>query len=149
MTAADTAFLDGLRAERTLDAYDNALDAEDWTAVRVCFDDNVTYDLSRLSGADSELIAADELVARWRAHRRAGVRYHHMRSNHQTTVDGDVATVVSKRYSILAVSHESGDGLLEAWTTYQHRLARSAGGWVITEIHGTLAHRRGDRSLAR
>jgi hypothetical protein len=140
--ASDSLLLDCIRAERVLDAYDNALDREEWDAVRRCLASDVRYDLSAVDGSAAELLEADTLLARLRVQRREGRRYQHMRMNHETLIEGGTAIVRSKRYSIRVDDSSTGSALLESWTTYEHHLERSDGEWAITEIRGTLAHRR-------
>jgi SnoaL-like domain len=43
-----------------------AIDRLDWAEVRRCFADQVRIDYTELSGGESETLAADELIARWR-----------------------------------------------------------------------------------
>jgi len=134
--------LDCLRAERVVDLYDNALDREEWELVRSCLAAEVRYDLSAVDGSTAELIDADSLLARLRAQRHAGRRYQHMRTNHETVIEGHAAVVRSKRYSIRVDDSDAGATLLESWTNYEHHLQFGYGEWAITEIRGTLAHRR-------
>ncbi len=139
---SDRTLLDCIRAERVLDLYDNALDREEWHLVRRCLAAEVSYDLSAVDGSAAEVFTADALIAKLRAQRHAGRRYQHMRTNHETSIEGSVATVRSKRYSVRVDDSELGSAVLESFTTYEHQLELSDGEWTIKGIRGTRAHRR-------
>lgn len=96
----------------------HAVDALDWATVRACFADTVRTDYTELMGGEPEVIAADDLVARWQ-----GVFPGFEATQHQTgpcvvTDDGWLETHVQ------AVHHIAGAEGGPVWRVYGHYVAQ-------------------------
>jgi SnoaL-like domain len=59
--------MDGRNAADTFTSMLHAIDAKDWNGVRLAFADRVDVDYSSLFGEPAATVAADDLVAGWRA----------------------------------------------------------------------------------
>lgn len=70
-----------------------------------------------------------------------------MRSNHEITLDGDSATVVSKGYAFNLLDQPLGDPVWEVWGWYTHTLARTGDGWRCTGMSFVVTHARGNDAV--
>ena len=138
-------FLDEWEIKRVIDAFDNALDAEDWVRCRATLADTVTYDVSDIHAQQpGDELDADAMLAQWRTRRTPGKQYFHMRTNHEVAVRGQEAIVHSKRYSIVTQHRRTGSDVLESWVEYRHGMTLGPRGWVISSIRARFVYGRGN-----
>lgn len=110
-----------------------ATDLKDWAAARALFvDGHVTVDMSSLAGGDPVDLAADDLLAGFKAGLHAGKASHHLATNYRVTIDGDAAELWAHGYAWNRVSaFPPGEDLWETWGTYRLGFRRTAAGWRI------------------
>jgi hypothetical protein len=135
--------LDEREVIRIADEIDRAVDAQLWPLARSYFADRVAVDFSTLSGQPPATIRADDLIAGWAGNLKGSKTSLHMRTNHQVSIDGDRATVLSNGYAWNRMEG-SGDPLWEVWGTYEHRLARSGETWKVDGFTFRMTHERGN-----
>lgn len=128
---------------RIADGIDRATDARDWTTARAFFADRLRADFTSLSGQPAAEMASDDLIAGWAANLRGAKTSFHLRGNHQVTIDGDKAKMVSAGYAWNRMEG-NGDPLWEVWGTYGHSFVRTEGGWRVDGMSLTVAHQRGN-----
>ncbi|WP_066477070.1 MULTISPECIES: nuclear transport factor 2 family protein [unclassified Sphingomonas] len=129
---------------RIADAIDRAVDARAWERARSLFAATVHVDFESLSGQPPATIPADALIAAWSSNLRGAKTSFHMRTNHQVTIEGDRATMVSAGYAWNRMEG-NGDPLWEVWGDYTHRFARDAdGGWRVDGMILRVTHQRGN-----
>lgn len=143
-TAALQRLLDEHEIRRVVDAIDTTVDAKAWDACRTYFAETVEVDFTSLVGGAPATIPADALVGAWRRNLHAEKKSFHMRSNHQVTVDGDRARVVSMGYAFNQLPSRVGSNLWEVWGEYRHALVRTAEGWKVSAMALTVLHTDGN-----
>src|SRR5688572_16924485 len=125
---------DRLLLEQTLirlaDGLDNAVDDKDWARARSFFADHLTADFSSLTGQPAATIPADALIEGWTTNLAPSKTSLHLRTNHQVTVQGDTATMVSHGYAWNRLEG-NGDPLWETWGVYEHGFRKIDGAWKI------------------
>jgi hypothetical protein len=146
-TWSPTMNLDRLLLEQTLirlaDGLDNAVDDKDWARARSFFADQVTADFSSLTGQPAATIPADALVEGWKTNLAPSKTSLHLRTNHQVTVEGDAATMISHGYAWNRLEG-NGDPLWETWGVYEHGFRRIDGAWKIVAFTYRQRHERGN-----
>ncbi len=125
------------------DGIDRAVDAQDWQAARAYFADQVRIDFSSLSGQPPSTIPSDDLIAGWAGNLKGSKTSLHLRTNHEVSVNGDAATVVSHGYAWNRMEG-NGDPLWEVWGTYEHTLVRTDAGWKVNGFTFRMTHERGN-----
>lgn len=128
---------------RIVDAIDRAVDAQDWATARSMFADTVTVDFESLSGQPSATIPSDDLIAAWSGNLAGPKTSFHMRTNHQVTMDGRRATVLSAGQAWNRMEG-NGDPLWEVWGDYRHTLIETSDGWRVDGMALTVTHQRGN-----
>ena len=137
------ALLDERALIRIVDGIDNAVDAKDWGRARSYFAERIGVDFTSLVGGEPATITAQQLIEGWASNLKPSKTSLHLRTNHAVTLDGDRATVTSHGYAWNRMEG-NGDPLWEVWGTYEHRLARTADGWVVTAMTFRKTHERGN-----
>ena len=144
---ADPAALTRLLDERAIiqaaDSIDRAVDAKDWPAARTHLADSVAVDFTSLIGGAPAVIQADALIQGWAANLGPRKTSLHLRTNHQATITGDAAVLISHGYAWNRMEG-NGDPLWEVWGVYEHRLQRSAAEWKVTGFTFRMTHERGN-----
>ena len=135
---------DRARIVEAVDGIDVAVDAKDWARARAYFTDTIDADFTSLAGGTPARIPADQLIAGWRRNLHADKASHHMRTNHQVTVRGDTAEVLSKGYAFNKLASRLGGDLWEVWGDYRHMLVRTPDGWRVSGMRFTVTHARGN-----
>lgn len=128
---------------RIADAIDRAVDARDWALARSFFADRVRVDFEDLSGQPAIKIAGDDLIAAWSANLARGKTSFHQRSNHQVTLHGERAAMVSAGYAWNRMEG-NGDPLWEVWGSYTHGFVRTPDGWRCDAMTLHVTHQRGN-----
>lgn len=143
LPAALQAIVDERAVIAIADGVDNAVDARDWTRARSYFADKVLADFSTLTGQPPATISAEDLIGGWSGNLKGSKTSLHLRTNHQVTIAGDRATVVSHGYAWNRMPGQ-GDPLWEVWGTYEHRLTRTTDSWKIDGFTFRMTHERGN-----
>lgn len=128
---------------RLTDALDRAVDDKDWEAARALFADEVAADFSSLSGQPAARISADAIISAWKANLTAAKTSQHHRSNHQVTMHGERATVLSVAHAWNRMEG-NGDPLWEVWGVYEHSFHTDHGRWLIDGMTLRVTHQRGN-----
>jgi ketosteroid isomerase-like protein len=120
---------DILEIRAVLDRYAAGIDRRDWELFATCFTEDVHVDYGR-NGVYS---SRDPFVEAFDAMHRppVGATLHRI-TNHDVTVDGDVAQAISYFDAVLKVEYK-GFQLLHAIGTYTDELRRMPDGWRISE----------------
>ena len=123
-----------------------ALDEQDWPAVRACLADELETDYSSFRGTPPARPSAAAFIALRQAG-LAGLRTQHLSLNHLVTVTGDRATCrtdfVIHRWPL----HAEDRRFLHSYGYYRYTLVRSAPGWRICGITQVALRSEGDRTL--
>jgi hypothetical protein len=139
--------LDEMEITRVVNAVDFDVDRKDWAAVQRHFAEEIAVDFTSLVGGQPGRMRSADLVAAWRAALYADKLSHHMRTNHQVRIDGDMAEVLSQGYAWNRLRVGQGDDLWETWGTYRHTLVRTAAGWKVTGMAYFAHHSRGNEKV--
>jgi hypothetical protein len=129
-----------------VDGIDSAVDAKDWDTCAAYFADELDIDFTSLVGGSPMRLKSADLVGAWRTNLYAEKKSHHMRSNHQVTIDGDAAEVLSKGYAFNRLERTTGSDLWEVWGDYRHMLTRTPQGWKVTGLTLRVTHARGNEA---
>ncbi|HVN87631.1 MAG TPA: nuclear transport factor 2 family protein [Candidatus Binatia bacterium] len=125
----------------------NAFDAQDWTRLRSYLADAIWTDYSAFRNEPPGHTSADAYVTA-RAIGLQGLRTLHISTNHQVTVDGDTATCVSAyRIYRLDPKRPPAENRLDSAGRYEHGLARTKRGWLITRIRQTVLFTSGNADI--
>jgi ketosteroid isomerase-like protein len=130
---------DILEIRAVLDRYAAGIDRRDWDLFASCFTEDVHVDYGR-NGVYS---SRDPFVEAFEAMHRppVGATLHRI-TNHDITVDGDIAHAISYFDAVLKVEHK-GFQLLHAIGTYTDDLRRTPNGWRISRrVTESVMHRR-------
>lgn len=141
------ALADELAVRGVCDAIDDAVDAKDWERCRALFLEEIEVDFSSLTGAPGARIPADALVEGWRSNLHADKASFHLRTNHQVTLEGERAEVLSKAHALNVLRRELGSDLWETWGYYRHTLERTPEGWRCSGMTYTVAYARGNEAV--
>lgn len=125
-----------------------ATDRRDWPAVTACFASRVTFDMSSLAGAPSE-VAATEIVAGWERGLAPLAAVHHQAGNFQVRVRGDEADAFCYAIASHYLPNPSGDNTRVFVGSYDFRLRKDAGGWRIALFRFNLKYVDGNLDLER
>ncbi len=128
---------------RIADGIARAVDARNWDAARAFFADRLRADFEDLSGQPAAEIASDDLIAAWASNLRGAKTSFHQRTNHQVTIQGERATMVSAGYAWNRMEGH-GEPLWEIWGTYEHGFVRTDLGWRCDAMTLRVAHQRGN-----
>jgi hypothetical protein len=141
------AMFETLLAERAIiavvDAIDREVDAKDWAALASRFAPTLRVDFSSLTGQPPATIPAAALLGAWQANLTAAKTSLHLRTNHQVTLAGDRASVVSHGYAWNRMEG-NGDPLWEVWGVYQHTLLRDGATWRVDGFTFRMTAQRGN-----
>jgi len=122
----------------------NAMDRQDWAALRACLADELEIDYSALRGEPPRTVLAEEYVA-GRVSGLAGLRTQHVSTNHVVTVAGDRAECVSAfLIHRLDPARPPESQTFDTAGHYRHGLARAGNGWRIDRIVQTVLWSRGN-----
>jgi len=121
----------------------HAIDARDWTAVRVAFADTVTTDYTSLFGGEAQTQPADSLLDGWDDFLPGFDATQHLAGPLVVAIEGNTAQV---RCAITA-KHRIDEALWTVGGHYQIQLAKTNGDWYITHLTLHTAYQDGDRSL--
>ncbi len=139
------ALLEDERAvQAVVDVLDLAVDAKDWTAARATMADEIDADFSSLGGDASGAIAADDLIAGWRANLFEGKPSFHMRGGARVVIQGDTAQLITNGYAWNLLPQRPENNLWEVWGRYEFGLIRGGQGWKINAMRFVVLHQRGD-----
>ncbi len=146
--AAHANTLEQLLAERAIiaaaDSIDRAVDAKQWATARAHFAPMVAIDFTSLIGGTPAVVPADALIQGWAANLGARKTSLHLRTNHQATITGDQAVLVSHGYAWNRMEG-NGDPLWEVWGVYEHRLEHADGTWRVNGFTFRMTHERGNQ----
>jgi hypothetical protein len=134
----------------TADALDHAVDMGDWAGATALFAPSVRVDLTGFGAPAVTEMAGADLVGGWARNRGSVKTAFHLRGNHLVRIAGDRATMTSHGYAWNRMPGwgvaEGGD-LAEVWGFYEHRFARTQGGWRIDGFAFRPAHVRGNAAV--
>jgi hypothetical protein len=130
-----------------VDGIDNACDLKDWDACVALFDTEVDVDFTSLLGGSPVRVPSAALVQVLRADLHAKKASFHLRGNHDVTLSGDAAVVLSKGYVWNRLEESLGGGMWESWGFYTHRLRRTGTGWVCAGWTFKVWGTRGDDAV--
>ena len=121
----------------------NAVDSQQWQAVKAQFADTVFVDYSSMTGQPGADVNAGELVDSWQQLLGA-VRSHHILSNFELSVKGKQAEAFSHVYA----SHTAeGVDYWDVFGRYHHTLSKVQGQWKITGLTLTVDGQKGNLSF--
>lgn len=123
----------------------NAIDRRDWGKLRSLLANELDTDYSQFRGEPAGRVLADDYVAS-RKEGLQGVRTLHISTNHEVVVRGDEADCYSA-YRIFRVAEGGSEERLDTAGTYEHRLVRVGGSWLVRGIKQTVVVLSGDRSI--
>jgi hypothetical protein len=125
----------------------NAMDRQDWPALRACLAATVDVDYSDLRGEPRAVVAAEAFVAA-RVRGLAGLRTQHVSTNHLVAVDGDRAECTSA-FLIHRVdpAAPAGRDTFDTVGHYTHGLIRTPEGWRIDRIVQRVLWSRGEPAV--
>lgn len=118
-----------------------ALDRLEWASARDCLADQVRVDFTALSGGQPETLAADDLIARWRAVLPGFDVTQYLASPPVVTPDEHSGVLAD---TDVAGYHHLGD---DFWTVYGHCTARIEHD-KITELTFQVSRQQGNAGLA-
>lgn len=124
-------------------------DLREWESVRSQFTDRVFADYSSLTGTAGAEIAADDLVASWKAFLPGFTSTQHVITGHRLNIHGDRAQVTSQ---FIATHRLAGAAGGELWTLggrYVHSLVRTPKGWKVSAMTMSWAWQTGNTELPK
>lgn len=140
--AAEATVSDEARIERAVQDLARAVDQREWAAVRGLFSDRVWVDYTSVAGGQAAEVAADSLIAGWRAGLGRYPSTKHHFGDVVVQVDGDRATATFTGQATHA--HAGG----ERWSCggdYSYVFSRTAEGWRVSSAQFTLRWEQGRR----
>ncbi|HVX23141.1 MAG TPA: nuclear transport factor 2 family protein [Acidimicrobiales bacterium] len=147
MTTLQT-ILDERDVTNAVVAYADALDSQNWQALRDLLADEVVME-SDLRAIGPATLRAEEMVSRVRAQVTAFSVTLHYLSNFSIRVDADQATCRSYLYAPHVIPEESDNGRFVAHAIYTHSLKRTRAGWRIAGLRVSFKIRDGEPPLPR
>ncbi len=106
-------------------------DRKDWTAVQLCFDDSVLFDMTSLAGGQPALLAARDITAAWDHGLKDVPAVHHQAGNFLITVKGDKADVFCYGIAMHYLLGKPDPYTRTFVGSYDFHLVRRAGAWKI------------------
>ncbi len=135
--------IDRIAIEDTVNRYFHSVDRHDWESFRDTLADMVDDDHSDLVDAGPVTISGDEYV-KWASQGVLSfVSTHHMTGNPIISIEGDVATCLTK----MVASHWSESNYHTAFGYYDLGLRREGQGWKIHKFHLRVQAEHGSRSV--
>ncbi|MGW1028239.1 nuclear transport factor 2 family protein [Streptomyces sp. NPDC002577] len=142
--------VDRTEISETITRYFNALDAQDWPAMRATLAETLDLDFSELFGDPRETVASDDFVGA-APQRMGGFRAtQHISPNHVITIDGDSAEVTAYMYAWHVV--EAPDGTEHMYTlrgSYDITMRRTESGWSMSRLRMNVWHETGSKDVFR
>lgn len=138
---------DGLAITNAVNRIALMADLRDWAAVRACFTPQVEIDYTSLTGGQPEVIAADDLVARWRSVFETTFKTtQHLLGSHSIAIEGNIATCIS-HFQARHIPFNAA----QVWTLgghYRHELIKSQDAWLVRKMQMVWTWEEGTRPFA-
>lgn len=113
-------------------------DNRDWEAVKRCFHDPVTIDMSSVGLGAAREMAPDAIAKKWQEGLTPLDGLHHQAGNHLVTVEGNRATVFCYGIAIHYLPNATGRNTRTFVGSYDFQLSCETGPWLITEMRFNL-----------
>lgn len=131
--------IDRTAVVETVDRLFIETDRKRWEAVTALFAPSVAFDMTSLAGGEPAVVAREVIVEAWRVGLAPVTAVHHQSSNHVVRLDGDQAECFC--YGTATHYRPEGPQVLTTFVgSYDVRLARVPGGWVVTAFRFTKAY---------
>ncbi|MEH2180688.1 nuclear transport factor 2 family protein [Nostoc sp.] len=116
----------------------NAMDEKNWQKLRDYLANEIEIDYSDFRGEPPQLVTAEEYVKQ-RVDGLAGLRTLHISTNHEVTIEGNLAYCKSA-YCIYRVDPtlEAGQDRLDTAGNYLHQLIRVNQEWRVNAVKQTV-----------
>ena len=124
-----------------------ATDRRDWDAVRRCFNNPVTIDMSSVGGGAARQMSPEQIARMWEEGLAALHGIHHQAGNHMVTVEGNRATVFCYGIAIHYLPNATGRNTRTFVGSYDFQLSCESGRWLITEMRFNLKWMDGNPDL--
>src|SRR5437763_447179 len=115
--------LDRAAVSEVVIRYARSLDVQDWALCRSCFTATLAQDYSDFRGEPPSSIRADAFVA-LRREALAGLKTHHLSTNHAVTIAGNRAECISAFVIYRCLPGGAGDNEFDTHGFYTHGLVR-------------------------
>lgn len=122
-------------------------DRRDWDRLGGVFADQVDMDYTSLTGGEPARVAADDVVAGWRAGLGGLDATQHLVSNHLVRVDGDRAVATAQFQAVHVLVNPHGDPTWTLGGHYRFGLVRKDDGWRIDAVTLTTSWATGNQQI--
>lgn len=122
-------------------------DEKDWSRARLCFADEVLFDMESMTGEAPQKVSAESIVASWEKSLGPIESVHHQIGNFLIEIAEAEAQVECHGIALHHHPNASGQNTRTFVGTYEFRLRRPEASWKIDEFHFYLRFIDGDLDL--
>jgi hypothetical protein len=122
-------------------------DRRDWEAVKRCFNDPVTIDMSSVGAGAAREMSPAQIAKKWEEGLASLRGIHHQAGNYMATVEGNRATAFCYGVAIHYLPNATGHNTRTFVGSYDFQLSRETGRWLITEMRFNLKWIDGNPNL--
>jgi hypothetical protein len=122
-------------------------DEKDWARARLCFADEVLFDMESMTGERPQRISAESIVASWEQGLAPIEAVHHQIGNFLIEIAETEAQVECHGIAFHHHPNASGQNTRTFVGTYEFHLRRPDGSWKIDEFHFDLKFIDGNLDL--
>jgi len=122
-------------------------DRRNWEAVRRCFNDPVTIDMSSVGAGPARQMTPAEIARQWEIGLGALQGVHHQAGNHLVTVEGNRATLFCYGIAIHYLPNAAGRNTRTFVGSYDCQLSCETSRWLITSFRFNLKWMDGNPNL--
>ncbi len=133
-----------LKVIRTINRVGMSTDAKDWKTLRSLFYDQIEIDFGDVKG--SQMINADDLVS-WSEQSYKNMQTQHMFTNHDVTIKGNKAEVITYGRALHKQRVSKGDDYWFIYNKYEHSLILTQYGWKVARLKMTPTFEQGSSTL--
>jgi hypothetical protein len=141
-----------LEKDRIIDAITElflATDRRDRLAVRRCFSDSVTFDMTSLVGGGPARLTPAQIAAGWEEGLRPVEHIHHQAGNFQVDLEGEQATAFCYALASHYRRTRSGRNSRVFVGSYDIHLLQKGGRWLIDSFRFNLKYIDGNAELEK
>jgi hypothetical protein len=122
-------------------------DEKDWPRARLCFADEVLFDMESVTGETPQRVSAESIVASWEKGQAPIEAVHHQIGNFLIEIAETEAQVLCHGVALHHRSNPSRQNTRVFVGTYEFRLRRPEVSWKIDEFHFYLKFIDGNLDL--
>ena len=132
---------------KTVNSLFVSTDNREWTEVKKCFSDSVLFDMKSLTGIESSVISAEDIVNAWDNGLKDLQAIHHQVGNYMVEIKNNEADVFCYGTASHYLPNRTGNNVRTFVGSYNFHLVKSNSSWKIDRFKFNFKYLDGNADL--